>query len=189
MSTSIIQQLAFEKLNDDNYETWKSNINMILVIDDLRFVLMEECPPSLGPNANRTVRDVYDRWVKANEKAQVYILANISDLLSKKHERLATAREIMDSLQGLFGQPSTPAMHDAIKFVYNCRMKEGTSVREHVLNMIIHFNIAEVNRVLMNEKSQVGFIMQSLPKRFFQFKMNAMMNNIEYKLTTLLDEL
>ncbi|XP_038880407.1 uncharacterized protein LOC120072061 [Benincasa hispida] len=189
MSSSIIQLLASEKLNGDNYGTWKLNINTILLIVDLRFDLTEECPRSSGPNANRTVRDVYDRWVKANEKAQVYILATISDLLSKKHERLATAKEFMDFLQGLFGQPSTFIMHDAIKFIYNCRMKEGTSVREHVLNMMVQFNVAEMNGTIMNEKSQVGFIMQSLPKSFFQFKMNAMMKKIEYNLTTLLKEL
>ncbi|XP_022157194.1 uncharacterized protein LOC111023968 [Momordica charantia] len=143
MSTSNIQLLASDKLNGDNYRIWKSNLNTILVIDDLRFVLTEECLPAFTPNANRTVRDAYDRWVKANEKACVYILASISDVLSKKHEGLAIAREIMDSLQALFGQPSTSIMHDAIKYVYNCRMKEGSSVREHVLNMMVHFNVAE----------------------------------------------
>ncbi|XP_038895830.1 uncharacterized protein LOC120083997 [Benincasa hispida] len=189
MSTSIIQLLASEKHKGDNYGTWKSNINTILVIDDLRFVLTEECPPSPGLNANRTVRDAYDRWVKANEKARVYILASISDVLSKKHERLAITREIMDSLQGLFGKSSTSAMHDTIKFVYNFIMKEGTSIKEHVLNMMVDFDVAELNGVVMNEKSQVAFIMQSLPKIFFQFKMNAMMNKIEYNLTIVLNKL
>ena len=187
MSTSIVQ-LASEKLNGDNYGTWKSNLNTILVIDNLRFVLTEECPVP-AQNANRTVRDVHDRWTKANEKAKVYILASISDILSKKHEKMVTAKEIMDSLQALFGQPSSSAMHDAIKYVYNCRMKEGTNVREHVLDMMVHFNIAEVNGAVMNEKSQVGFIMESLPKSFFQFRTNAMMNKIDYNLTTLLNEL
>ncbi|XP_022159023.1 uncharacterized protein LOC111025468 [Momordica charantia] len=142
MSTSIIQLLASDKLNGDNYGIWKSNLNTILVIDDLRSVLTEECPPAPAPNANRTVREAYDRWVKANDKARVYILASISDVLSKKHERLATAREMMDSLQALSGQPLTSIMHDAIQYVYNCRMKEGSSAREHVLNMMVHFNVA-----------------------------------------------
>jgi len=102
---------------------------------------------------------------------------------------MVTAKEIMDSLQALFGQPSSSAMHDAIKYVYNCRMKEGTNVREHVLDMMVHFNIAEVNGAVMNEKSQVGFIMESLSKSFFQFRTNAMMNKIDYNLTTLLNEL
>ena len=45
-------------------------------------------------------------------------------------------------------------------------MKEGTSVREHVLDMMIHFNVAEVNEAVIDEKSQVSFIMESLPKSF-----------------------
>ena len=61
MTSSIVKLLAFEKLNSDNYGTWKSNLNTILVIDDLKFVLIEEYPPNLSSNANRTVRDAYDR--------------------------------------------------------------------------------------------------------------------------------
>nr|WP_277543858.1 hypothetical protein [Halomicroarcula sp. FL173] len=42
-------------------------------------------------------------------------------------------------------------------------MKEGTSVREHVLDMMVHFNVAEENEAVIDEKSQVSFIMMSLP--------------------------
>ena len=73
MNSSIVQLLASEKLNGDNYAAWKSNLNIILVVDDLRFVLTEECPQIHASNANRTSRKAYDRWIKANEKACVYI--------------------------------------------------------------------------------------------------------------------
>ncbi|KAA0042102.1 gag/pol protein [Cucumis melo var. makuwa] len=81
MNSEIVQLLASEKLNGDNYVAWKSNINMILVVDDLRFVLTEECPQTLSSNANQTSREAYDRWEKANEKAYVYILASMTDVL------------------------------------------------------------------------------------------------------------
>ena len=71
MNSSIVQLLAFKKLNGDNYAAWKSNLNTILVVDDLRFFLTEECPQTPASNANRTSRKAYDRWVKANEKARV----------------------------------------------------------------------------------------------------------------------
>ncbi|TYK01665.1 DNA-binding protein HEXBP-like [Cucumis melo var. makuwa] len=79
---------------------------MILVIADLRFVLMEECPPFLTKYASQSERDVYDRWTKANDKARLHILASMSDILSKKHEIMVTARQIIDSLREIFGQPS-----------------------------------------------------------------------------------
>ncbi|KAA0026279.1 gag/pol protein [Cucumis melo var. makuwa] len=69
----------------------------------------------------------------------------MSDVLAKKHESLATTKEIMDSLKGVFGQPEWSLRHEAIKYIYTKRMKEGTSVREHVLDMMMHFNIAEEN--------------------------------------------
>ena len=60
MNNSIVRLLASEKLNDDNYVAWKSNLNTILVVDDLRFVLTEECPQTPTSNANRTSREAFN---------------------------------------------------------------------------------------------------------------------------------
>ncbi|TYK06521.1 gag/pol protein [Cucumis melo var. makuwa] len=79
---------------------------MILVIVDLRFVLIEECPPFLTKYASQSVRDAYDCWTNANDKARLHILASMSNILSKKHEIMVTARQIMDSLREMCGQPS-----------------------------------------------------------------------------------
>ncbi|KAA0046802.1 gag/pol protein [Cucumis melo var. makuwa] len=92
MSSSIIALLKKDQLTGENYATWKSKLNMILVIVDLRFVLMEECPPFPTKYASQSVKDAYDRWTKANDKAHLHILASMSDILSKKHEIMVTAR-------------------------------------------------------------------------------------------------
>ncbi|TYK19115.1 gag/pol protein [Cucumis melo var. makuwa] len=68
-------------------------------------------------------------------------------------------------------------------------MKEGTSVREHVLDMTMHFNIAEVNGGAIDEANQVSFILKSLLKSFIPFQTNVSLNKIEFSLTTLLNEL
>ncbi|KAA0046766.1 gag/pol protein [Cucumis melo var. makuwa] len=112
----------------------------------------------------------------------------MSDVLAKKYESLATAKEIMDSLKGIFGQPERSLRHEAIKYIYTKRMKEGTSVREHVLDMNMHFNIVEINGGTIDEANQVSFILESLPKSFIPFQTNASLNKIEFNLT-LLNEL
>ena len=61
MNNSIIQLLAYEKINCDNYATCKSNLNTILVVDDLRFVLIEKPPQVPASNANQNVQEAYDR--------------------------------------------------------------------------------------------------------------------------------
>ncbi|KAA0031662.1 gag/pol protein [Cucumis melo var. makuwa] len=120
-------------------------------------------------NASQSVRDAYDRWTKANDNVLLYILANMSDILSKKHEIMIK--------------------QEAIKYVYNARMKEGQSVREHVLNKIVNFNVAQMNGAVFDEKNQVSYILKSLSKSFLQFRSNMEMNKIEYNMTTLLKEL
>ncbi|KAA0032993.1 gag/pol protein [Cucumis melo var. makuwa] len=152
-SVCMSYEQVSKKLNDDKYAAWKSNLNTILVVDDLRFVLTEECPQTPASNANRASRKAYDRWIKANEKARVYILASMSDVLARKHESLATAKEIMDSLKGMFGQPEWSLRHETIKYIYTKHM-EGTSVREHVLDIMMHFNITEVNGGAIDEANQ-----------------------------------
>ncbi|KAK0594600.1 hypothetical protein LWI29_001701 [Acer saccharum] len=69
------------------------------------------------------------------------------------------------------------------------RMKEGTSVREHVLNMMSYFNTAEIIGGAINEPSQVSIILTTLPKSFDQFKSNYGMNKLRFSLTQLLNEL
>ena len=75
----------------------------------------------------------------------------------------------MDSLMEMFGQPSWSLRHEAIKYIYTKQMKEGTSVREHVLDVMMHFNITKVNNGPINEANQVSFILQSLLKSFVLF--------------------
>ncbi|TYK26813.1 gag/pol protein [Cucumis melo var. makuwa] len=58
-----------------------------------RLILVEECPPFLTQNASESVRDAYDCLTKAKNKARVYILASMSDILSKKHEIMSLERQ------------------------------------------------------------------------------------------------
>ena len=55
----IIALLANEKLSD-NFIKWKANINIVLICENQKFVLTEECPPKPPANASRTVREIYD---------------------------------------------------------------------------------------------------------------------------------
>ncbi|TYK15872.1 gag/pol protein [Cucumis melo var. makuwa] len=68
-------------------------------------------------------------------------------------------------------------------------MKKGTSFRKHVRDMMIVFNITDVNGRPIDEANQVSFILQSLSNYFIPFQTNASLNKIEFKLTTLLNEL
>ena len=112
-SNPIIALLANESLTSDKFVTWKSNVNIVLVYENNRFVLTEECPAEPAANAARSVREPYERWIQTNNKARAYMLANMSDVLRLKHERMETAIEIMDFLQNMFGKQFEQSRHEA----------------------------------------------------------------------------
>ncbi|XP_047949148.1 uncharacterized protein LOC125194982 [Salvia hispanica] len=68
-------------------------------------------------------------------------------------------------------------------------MKEGTSVRKHVLKMMSHLNQIEVLGGAIDPESQITIILQSLPPSFQHFKLNFEMNKRDYTLAELLTEL
>ena len=140
-------------------------------------------------NATRTVREAYEEWVSSNEKARTYLLASMTDVLVTKHEAISIAFEIMESLQAMFGQPFEQKRHEVVHSTMFTRMKDGTSIRKHVLNMISYFNTVEINDGTIDEPSQVSIILTTLPKSFDQFKSNYGMNKLRFSLTQLLNEL
>ena len=154
----IIDLLANEKLSGDNFIKWKSNINIVLICENQKFVLTEECPLKPPANASHTVRERYDSWIHSNNKARYYMLASMNDVLRKKHEDMETAYEIWESLHALFGQQFDQCCHEATHSYMNAKMKKGVSVMEHVLNMFNLMHEAEIHGATINERTQVSII-------------------------------
>ena len=73
-SNTIIALLANQSLTDDNFVKWKSNVNIVLVCENNRFVLTEECSAEPTANVARSAREPYERWIQANNKARAYIV-------------------------------------------------------------------------------------------------------------------
>ena len=151
MSNPIVTLLSNEQLNGENYAKWKSNMNIILISDDYKFMLLEECPPVPTQNAPKAKREAYSRWINANNKTKCYLLAGMTEVIHKKHADMETAYEIIQSFDDMFGQPSSKSRQDAIKAVMNNRMKPGTSVRAHVLTMISHLHEAKINGAVIDK--------------------------------------
>ena len=75
----------------------------------------------------------------------------MTEVLYTKHEAMTTSYEMMESLQAMFGQPYEQKWHEAVHSTMTARMKERSSVREHVLGMMSNSNSNEVNGRTIDE--------------------------------------
>ena len=95
----------------------------------------------------------------------------------------------MLSLKEMFGEQGCFARQEAMRQIYNTKMAERSSVKEHCLTMISNLNTLEVLGVDIDGESQVNMILQSLPESFKEFKLNYNMNKKIYSLSELMNEL
>ena len=69
----------------------------------------------------------------------------MSEVLAAKHEPMAITSLMLESLQGMFGQPSERQRHEALVLLMTAKMKEETSIRENVLRMMTYFNMVKTH--------------------------------------------
>ena len=89
----------------------------------------------------------------------------------------------------MFGEQGRSARQETMRQIYNTKMAEGSSVREHFLTMISNLNTLEVLGADIDGESQVDMILQSLPESSKKFKLNYNMNKKIYTLFELMNEL
>ena len=121
--------------------------------------------------------------------AKCYILASISNVLQHQMQDVELASDIMLSLKEMFGEQGRSTRQETMRQIYNTKMAEGSSVRQHCLTMISNLNTLEVLGADIDGESQVDMILQSLPESFKVFRLNYNMNKKIYSLSELMNEL
>ena len=62
-------------------------------------------------------------------------------------------------------------------------------MRDHCLKMMSHLTQAEIMGTKLEQKSKIDIILESLPDRYTQFKVNYNMNKLDLTPTELMHEL
>ena len=134
-------------------------MDIVLTVEEHKYVLTQPCPSFPSLNAPFEEKQRYDRWNKSNEMAKCYILASISNVLQHQMQDVELASDIMLCLKEMFGEQGHSARQETRRLIYNTKMAEGTSVREHCLWMISNLNTLVVLGADIDGESQVDMIL------------------------------
>ena len=77
MLNPIITLLLKDVLTGENFQKWKSNLNIVLIDETIKYILNMPKPPPPNNNATRHVKEEYDHWVASNNKAITYACDHI----------------------------------------------------------------------------------------------------------------
>ena len=73
--------LKVNKLTGPNYIDWKKNLNLVIIVEEYKFVLTDVCPSTPGSESLKEDVEAYQQWRKADEMERCYILASMSNIL------------------------------------------------------------------------------------------------------------
>ena len=73
--------LKENKLIGLSYIEWKSNLDIVLIAEEYKYILVEECPPTSTDSSSEKEKESYKKRIKEDEMTRCYILASMSGVL------------------------------------------------------------------------------------------------------------
>ncbi|KAK3008966.1 hypothetical protein RJ639_013383 [Escallonia herrerae] len=152
-----------EKLNGNNFSTWKRRIRHILFQDKVEYVLDVPYPKEPPLRAGEAAREAFDRFFENDKLARSTLLTFMEPDLEVIYEEYKTAKEMFDAITEAYGTASNTYIQLLIEKYNGTVMKEGENVMNHVNKLLV---IAKELAALGNpipDKMQVSTVLSSLP--------------------------
>ncbi|VFQ99128.1 unnamed protein product [Cuscuta campestris] len=145
-------KFRIEKFDGTDFSWWKMQIEDLLVQKDLDVVLGDK--PEKMSDAD---------WTGLDRKAMSVIRLSLTKNVAFNILKEKTAKGIMDALSNMYEKPSAANKVFLIRELVNTRMKENTSVTEHInkLNSILT-RLALVG-IKFDDEVQALLLLSSLP--------------------------
>ena len=182
----IAMILNQKPLDGNNFEDWKTNLYIVLDYEKIKFVLDKPAIPEAG--ANDITKTEHVTWENANTSLRCSIIASVVGHLRQQITPLDSGVEMLQTLEGMFAKNTASERQVAITDLINTHMTGGR-VKDHYLAMISHISRADVMGAKLQKEMKIDLILQSLPKRFNQFKVNYNMHKMDLTSVQLMHEL
>ncbi|KAL5776826.1 hypothetical protein ACOSP7_009752 [Xanthoceras sorbifolium] len=154
----------------------------------LGFVLSTFKPPAPTDESTEMQRGKYEQWESSDKMVKCYIMATMSDVLQQQHEGIGTAADIMMSLEEMFAMRSRTTKREAVIAFMNLTMKSVQAVKDHMIKIITYLNITELNGTEIAGDTKIDMIVNSLSDSFNQCRLDYTLNNKEYTLQGLMQD-
>ncbi|GLT80742.1 hypothetical protein SLA2020_521660 [Shorea laevis] len=154
----------------DNFYVWRSKVGFVLVDNGVDNVLTLPKPSKEDDPAG------HDKWVLDDLTARGILLGSIHEYLLFDTSEDETAKALMDRITALFTGPSLSKRMVLLRRYMRRRMKEGTSINQHIIEM--NAMVAEMAREGMKvpEAMQAAALMNSFPESWRDVKVNIIVN-------------
>jgi hypothetical protein len=170
---SFTNSTRFEMLNKSNYDTWKIQVEALLIKNDTwSYVSGEKPKPQItGEGEARAVtEEEQKKWIAADRKAKsdLILAMNASEL--RQIRSCETSREIWMKLESIYESKGPARKATLLKQLIQHKMREDDDVREHVAKFMDTVDKLQGMNIEINGDLLSIMLLYSLPSSFENFR-------------------
>lgn len=166
---SGISSTRIELIDKHNYDTWKLQMQAILIKADLWEYVNGNIPkPERGEGAADVARE--QTWIKIDLKARSDIILSISSTELKQVKNCETSREMWLKLQEIYQSQGPARKATLLKRLTLSKMTEGSDIREHLNSFFDTVDKLGDMDIQINQELLTIMLLYSLPSNFENFR-------------------
>ncbi|KAG9442378.1 hypothetical protein H6P81_018232 [Aristolochia fimbriata] len=173
-----------EKLNGNNFLTWKRRIRHILLQDGIDHVL-DKAVASPPEGAEESVKVANDKLVLEDKKARSIMLTLMEPHVEILFEDQLTAHAMFKAVGATYGETSQAHVRMLVAQYNGMKMQESDNIVEHINAMtVVSKELASLGRPIPDEL-QVETIINSLPPSWDSAVVSLNMSDVALTVQTL----
>jgi hypothetical protein len=167
---SFTYSTRFEMLNKSNYDTWKIQVEALLIKNDTwSYVSGEKPKPQVtGEGEARAVTEEEQIAADRKAKSDLILAMNASEL--RQIRSCETSREIWMKLESIYESKGLARKATLLKQLIQHKMREDDDVREHVAIFMDIVDKLQGTNIEINGDLLSIMLLYSLPSSFENFR-------------------
>lgn len=165
---SLCSLLESDQLIGSNFNSWLRKLKIVLEYKRILYILTDPALEQPASNSHATIKDTYQKWISDQTMIRCIMLDMINDEFSHRFEN-AHPKEMIQVLNKSFGILDNIKRHKTSYAIFNARMRDGATIIEYVLYMIVMIELHSKFEFPLHEYLEKDVIFNSLYQSFHPF--------------------
>ncbi|XP_052890522.1 uncharacterized protein LOC128298777 [Anopheles moucheti] len=148
-------KLSLAKLNNSNYSTWKFRMEMLLIREEVWYVIADPKPESPP-----------EKWVKDDRKARATMGLCIEDNQVNLVKDIPSAKEFWEKLRVFHEKTSATSRVSVLGKICDMKLIEGGDMEKHLMELESLFDKLTIAGLVLQPELRVAMIHRSLPESY-----------------------
>ncbi|XP_028944964.1 uncharacterized protein [Malus domestica] len=170
-SLNILNLINIEKLNGNNFRTWKQQIDLNLGLLEFAIAFKQPKPHALTSESTKDQKDAFEKWARANEMSLLIMQNAMEEHIRGGVPSCDLAKDYLAAIEEKYKRSDKVETGSYLTALTSAKF-DGGSIREHLLKLVNVGNKLNTLDVPISEQFLVHMALNSLTAEYEQVKIN-----------------